>query len=89
MHEDRSTHHVVLLAVDLAVDVVEVLAAERPAAGAADEALGVVQLVHGLARVPRPAHLLLARHALACGGAKRRLNKGPTLWGCVLDAQFI
>ena len=58
------TNHVVLFAVDLPVDVVECLSAERPAAGAADEAVGVVQLVHGLTRVPRPAHLLPARHAV-------------------------
>ena len=60
-----NANHVVLLAVDLAVDVVKGLAAEGPAARAADEAVGVVQLAHGLARVPRPAHLLPARHAVA------------------------
>ena len=59
------TNHVVLLAVDFSVDVVECLAAEGPATRAAHEAVGVVQLVHGLARVSRPAHLLPARHAVA------------------------
>ena len=59
------TNHVVLLAVDFAVDVVKGLAAEGPAARAAHEAVGVVQLAHGLTRVPRPAHLLAARHAVA------------------------
>ena len=59
------TNHVVLLAVDLPVDVVERFAAEGPAARGAHEAVGVVELAHGLARVPRPAHLLPARHAVA------------------------
>ena len=60
------THQVVLLAVDLAVDVVEGLAAQRAAAAAADEAVGVVQVAHRLARVARTSHLLAARETLTC-----------------------
>ena len=60
------THQVVLLAVDLAVDVVEGLAAQRAAAAAADEAVGVVQVAHRLARVASTSHLLAARETLTC-----------------------
>ena len=60
------THQVVLLAVDLAVDVVEGLAAQRAPAAAADEAVGVVQVAHRLARVARTSHLLAARETLTC-----------------------
>lgn len=49
---------VVLLAVHLAVHVVEGLASQCPAAGAADEAISVVQVTHGLARLAGTRHLV-------------------------------
>ncbi len=54
---------VVLLAVHLAVDVVEGLAAQGAPARAADEAVGVVEVAHGLARLARACHPLAARVA--------------------------
>lgn len=53
-------YQVVFFAVDPAVDVVEGLAAERAATGAADEAVGVVEVPHRLARLPGTRHLLTA-----------------------------
>lgn len=58
-------YHVVLLAVHLAVHIVEGLAAQRSAARAADEAVGVVQVAHRLARLTGAGHLLAARVAYA------------------------
>lgn len=43
--------------------IVEGLAAERAPARAADEAVGVVQVAHGLARLPRARHARAARVA--------------------------
>ena len=58
------THQVVLLAVDLAIHIVECLAPQRAATRAADEAVSVVEVAHRLARVRGARHLLPARETL-------------------------
>lgn len=56
-------HHIVLLAVHLSVYVIECLAAQRPTAGAANEAIGVIQIAHRLTRLSCSCHLLATRAA--------------------------
>jgi len=55
-----SSHHVILLAIDPTMHIVERLASQRPSAGAADEAVGVIQIAHRLASLPGTLHLLAA-----------------------------
>ena len=64
---------VVLLAVHLAVHIVESLAPERTAAGAADKAGRVVQVAHSLAGLTCAAYLVTAGVAHACGRRGRGL----------------
>lgn len=61
-----SSYHVVLLAVDTTVHIVESLAAQRPATGAADEAVRVIEIAHGLAGLAGALHLLAAGVTNAC-----------------------
>ena len=71
--------HVVLLAVDLAVDVVESLASEGPAAGTTHEARRVIQTVHGLARLPGSYHFLAASGAVTWYGKMIDFKRVPIL----------
>lgn len=64
------TYQVVLLAVDPTVDVVEGFAAERPSAGAAYEAIGVIEIAHRLTSLSGAGHFLTTRMANACGREK-------------------
>ena len=59
------SYQVIFLAVDFSVDIVEGLAPEGPATRAANEAVGVVQLAHGLAGLSGTCHLLATRSAVA------------------------
>ena len=56
----RYIYHVVFLAVDSAVHVVEGLSPEGTSARTADETVGVVQVAHGLAGRSRAGYLLFA-----------------------------
>ena len=49
---------IVLLTVYLPVHIVECLAPEGSSTGDADEAIGVVQVTHGLTRLTSPTHFL-------------------------------
>ena len=82
--------HVVLLAVYLVVDVVEGLAAEGAAAGAAHEALGVEQAAHGLAGLGAAVDWLAASHAVTYEAKKMliRFGKGlKSLTHCQFDRE--
>ena len=57
---------VVLLAVHFAVHIVEGLAPQRPATGAADEAVSVVEVAHGLTRLASTCHLVPTRVTYTC-----------------------
>lgn len=62
------TYQIVLLAVNPAVNVVEGLSAQRTTTGATDEAVGVVQVPHGLAGRSGAGNFLLARVTNSCKG---------------------
>lgn len=66
----RYIYHVVFLAVDPAVHVVEGLSPEGTPTGAADEAVGVVEVAHGLAGRSGTGYLLLAGVADAWNGKR-------------------
>lgn len=67
---------VVFLAVDLAMDIIEGLAPQRPATGTADEAVGVVQVAHGLARLSCTCHFVPTRVTYTCYGREIALYFG-------------
>lgn len=53
-------HHIILFAVHFAVHIVKRFAAQRPATGAADEAIGVIEIAHCLASLAGTGHLVTA-----------------------------
>jgi hypothetical protein len=59
------TYQIIFFAVYLSIDVIKGFSPQSPAAGAADKAVGVVQLVHGLASLPSSSHLLPTRGTIA------------------------
>ena len=75
---------IVFLAINFAMNIIEGLAPQYPAARAADEARGVVKVAHGLARLPGPTHLLPASMAHTC--QKRGARITPLVFQVILPA---
>lgn len=67
---------VVFLTVDLAMDIIEGLSPQRPATGTADEAVGVVQVAHGLACLACTCHFVPTRVTYTCYERKIALHFG-------------